>query len=134
MDITSKNLNQSDDVSEKIVIRVNFNNEYRFLILDHDSFSLDGFMNAGKQIAIFRLILELISTILSVQKKFQINGDLRVNASLKDNLGTPISVTDFCTVVKNYRKSSCFYVQLEYNIVQQNPTNITAEVRANTFL
>lgn len=60
---------------------------------------------------------------------FKINGDLHVNVSLKDNMQTPIPPNDFCTIVNNYRKSSSFYVQLEYNIVQQNPTHVSVEVR-----
>lgn len=38
-----------------------------------------------------------------VQKKFEINGDLRVRATLYDNHCKPIPPEEFCTVVHNYK-------------------------------
>lgn len=59
---------QSDNVvssSENIVIRVRLQDEYRFLIMDVNSFSLDGFMCAGK----LKLAFEP-TYIISINKYF----------------------------------------------------------------
>lgn len=63
--------------------------------------------------------------------KFRINGDLRINAVLRDNLRTPIPANEFCTIVQNYKNSGSFYVHLEYDVIRQNPALITIEVSSS---
>lgn len=64
----------------------------------------------------------------TVQKKFNIAGDLRVSLSFKDNYGTQISPNDFCDIVFNYQHSGSFFVSVEYNIVEQIAACVTVEV------
>lgn len=39
----------ADQELKKIVIRTRINNEFRFIVLDHDHFTFDEFMVAGKK-------------------------------------------------------------------------------------
>lgn len=117
------------DLTSKIVIRTHFNNEFRFVILDYDKFSLGDFMNAGELKILLNSLCSIVNyIIISVRVKFHINGDFRVNAVLRDNLSTRIPADDFCTIIQNYSRSGSFYVHLEYNIVQQNPAWVSNEV------
>lgn len=124
-------MSSSGNEIDKIVIRTLFNHESRFIVLPSNEFSLDNFMRTGKLFGILYgwFIIKWKTNTFSVQVEFQINGDLRINASLRDNLNTPIPPIDFCTIVQNYKNSGSFYVLLEYDVIQQNPTTITVEVK-----
>lgn len=121
----------SMESNDKIIIRTHFNHKFAFIILDHEDLSVENFMIAGKQVDLLNISTCSLSKNykpFSAQSKFNINGDLRVSVLLSDNFHTKISKDDFCDIVRNFCKSGSFYVNLEYEIIQQNPAHVTKEV------
>lgn len=132
MDFNANNeIDLNNIISKEIVIRTLFNHESRFIVLPCSDFSLDNYMRAGKSPSkkVENGIILHNMRIISVQAKFRINGDSRINAVLTDNLRTPIPANKFCAIVQNYKNSGSFYVHLEYEVIQQKPILITAEVK-----
>lgn len=54
---------------------------------------------------------------------------MHVSVTLTDNYQAKIHMDEFCTIIRNYSKSASFYVNLEYEVVEHNPTNVSKEVR-----
>lgn len=69
--------------------------------------------------------------VFTAQKKFKINYDISVSVLLKDNYGTKIHTEEFCAVVRNFSKSGSFYINLEFDVIENNSTHVSKEVRAN---
>lgn len=66
--------------------------------------------------------------LFTAQTKFKLNSEMRVSVLLKDNYGTKIHTEEFCAIVRNFSKSGSFYINLEFDVIDNNATHVSKEV------